>query len=158
MQIADTPGASKRLRRTLGRSHAYVQQTFRTPLQELASFTETVIAAHAPLESGSVTVEQVVFTPTNLQALLTSHKLPPNYGRDWTITAAGPEEITALLEAAWSDALDFYFTPTPRRFHLFADHDEYTTIFAPTKGQVSKLATALTGAGFSRVDGYEREL
>jgi hypothetical protein len=157
MQIVETPGASQRLRRLLRRSDGYFQETFRTPLQQLASFTRTVIAVHGPPESGSVIVEQVVFTPKSLEGLLTGYDLPLTYGRDWTITATGPEEISALLEAAWGDWLDFYFTPTPKRFHLFADHDEYTTIFGATKGHVSKLATALVSAGFSRVDGYERE-
>ena len=157
MQIVEKPGASQRLRRVLGRSQAYFQQTFRTPLRQLASFTATVTAAHGPLDSGSVTLEQVVFTPRNLEALLTGHNLPLTYGRDWTITATGPEEIAAVLEAAWGDALDFYFTPTPKRFHLFADHDEYTTVFGATKGHVSRLVTALASAGFSQVDGYERE-
>jgi hypothetical protein len=156
MQIAETPGASHRLRRQLGRSKGYFQRTFHTPLPQLAAFTETVIAAHAPLESGSVTLEQVVFTPTKLEGLLTSHNLPFTYGRDWTVTAAGPEEIAALLEAAWGDWVDFYFISQPKRFHLFADHDEYTTIFGATKGKVSKVATALINDGFSPVDGYER--
>lgn len=156
MEIVASPGAGQRLRRVLG-SRGYFQQTFRTPLQQSASFTATVVAAHAPLEAGSVIVGQVVFTPKNLEALLTRHNLPLTYGRDWTITAAGQEEIAALLEAAWGDWLDFYFTPSPKRFHLFADHDEYTTVFGATKGQVSKLATALISAGLSRVDGYERE-
>ena len=155
MEIVETPGASQRLRRALGRSR-YFQQTFRTPLRESTSFTRAV-AGHAPLELGSVTVDQIVFSPRNLEALLTKYNLPATFGRDWTITAAGPDELAALLEAAWGDPLDFYFTPTPKRFHLFADHHEYTTIFGATTGQVSKLATALLGAGFSRVDGYERE-
>ena len=116
-----------------------------------------MIAAHAPLESGRVTLEQVVFTPTKLEVLLTSHNLPFTYGRDWTVMAAGREEVAPRLEAAWGDSFDFYFIPQPRRFHLFADHDEYTTIFGATKGQVSKVVTALTKAGFSPVEGYERE-
>jgi hypothetical protein len=157
MEVVETPGATQRLRRALGRSQGYFQATFRTPKRQLASFSATVVAAHAPLKSGSVTVEQVVFTPRNLEALLTGHNLPLTFGRDWTLKAAGPQEIARLLEAVWRDWLDFYFTPTPKRYHLYADHDEYTTIFGATKGHVGKVATALASAGFSRVDGYERE-
>jgi hypothetical protein len=156
MQLVETPGVTQRLRRAFGRSQGYFQQTFRTPLRQLASFSATVVAAHAPLASGSVSVEQVVFTPKNLEALLSRHNLPLTYGPDWTITAAGQQEIAELLEAVWGDWLDFYFTPTPKRYHLFADHDEYTTIFGATKGHVAKVATALASAGFSPVDGYER--
>jgi hypothetical protein len=157
MQIVETRGGIRRAHRALGRSGGYFQETFRTPLRQLASFSATVVAAHAPLEAGSVTVEQVVFSPKHLEALLTRYKVPLTYGPDWTIRAVGPKEIAALLEAAWADSLDFHFTPTPKRFHLFADHDEYTTVFGATKGHVAKLATALTSAGFSRVDGYERQ-
>jgi hypothetical protein len=156
MEIVETPGASQRLRRVLG-SRGYFQQTFVTPLDQLASFTMKVIAAHAPLVSAGVTVYQVVFPPKNLETLLAEHSLPLTYGRDWTIRATGPEEIAALLVAAWRDPLDFYFTPTPKRFHLFADHDEYTTVFGATKGHLSKLTTALSSAGFLRVDGYQRD-
>lgn len=157
MEIQETPGASQRLHRVLGRSRGYFQQTFRTPLKQLARFSATVVSAHSPVESGSVTLEQVVFMPKHLERLLTSRNVPPTYGRDWTITAEGQEDVVALLEAALSDSLDFYFTPTPKRYHLFADHDGYTTVFGATKGQVAKVSTALVNAGFSRVQGYERE-
>ena len=77
-------------------------------------------------------------------------------GRGWTFTAEGPEEVAALLEAALGDSVDFYFTPTPKRHYLFADHDEYATIYGATKGRVARVATALVRAGFSRVERYER--
>ena len=157
MQIAEIQGAAQRLRRRLGRYPDHFQQTFRTSSQELPSFAAAVLAAHAPLESGSVTVEQVVFTPKHMEALLTSYNLPLSYGRDWTITAAGQQESAALLEAALGDSIDFYFIPVPTRFQVFADHDEYATIFAATKGHLAKIATALTAAGFSQQDGYRRE-
>lgn len=156
MQTLEIPGAIQKLRRTLGKSKAYFQQTFRTPLRDLAAFSATMMAAYRTLESGSVNVEQVVFTPKNLEALLERHSLPPSYGHDWTITAVGPEEIKALLEAAWSDWLDFYFTPVPRHYYVFADHDEYTTILAPTKGKLGRAVTALDEAGFARVNDFER--
>jgi hypothetical protein len=157
MEIVETPGAAQRLRRSLGRPGGHFQQTFRTPLKQLEAFAATVLTAHAPIETGRVNVEQVVFTPKNLEALLTDHRLPLTYGPDWTITTSDQNETAALIEAAWGDWLDFYFTPAPKRYHILADHDEYTTIFAATKGHLAKVATALSGAGFSRVEGYERK-
>jgi hypothetical protein len=156
MQIVETPGATQRLRRSVGHSRQF-QETFRTPPKQLATFAATVLAAHAPIESGSVNVDQVVFTPKRLEALLSDHRLPLTYGQDWTITASGPQEATALLQAVWGDWLDFWFTPAPKRYHIFADHDEYTTIFAATKGHLAKVTAALANTGFSRVDRYERE-
>ena len=157
MEIVETPGAAQRLRRSLERPGGYFQKTFRTPVKQLGAFAATVLGANAAIESGSVNVEQVVFTPKNLEALLADHRLPLSYGRDWTITASGQHETAALLEAAWGDGLDFYFTPRPTRFQIFADHDEYTTIFAATKGHLTKVTAALTGARFSRMDGYKRK-
>lgn len=80
----------------------------------------------------------------------------PSTLRSCSLHITCQEEVASLLVAAWSDAIDFYFTPTPKQYHLFADHDEYTTIFGATKGQVAKVATALANAEFSRIDGYVR--
>jgi hypothetical protein len=157
MQIVQTPGAIQRLRRSLGRSHGQFQQTFVTPLKQLRVFTTVVLAAHAPIESGSVNLEQVVFTPKNLERLLLDHRLPLTYGEEWTITAGGPQESAALLRAVWGDWIDFYFTPAPKRYQIFADHDEYTTIFAAAMDDLARVATALTNAGFSPIDGYQRQ-
>ena len=157
METRETPGASHRLRHALGRSRAYFQQTFRTPVQQqLPTFSAALLSAHSPIESGSATLERIVFTPRHVEELLAAHHLPATCGRDWIITTAGREEVASLLVAAWSDAIDFYFTPAPKRYHLFSDHDEYTTISGATKGQVARVATALANAGFSRIDGYER--
>ena len=156
MQIVEAPGAAQRLRRSLGRPAKQFQATFRTPLKQLKAFTVTVLNAPGPITAGEVTLQQVVFSAKNLEELLAVHGLPPRYGQDWTIRATGQHETTALLEAVWGDWLDFYFTPTPKRYRLFADHDEYTTIFAATKGHLGKVAAALADSGFSRVAGYER--
>ena len=157
MRITEAPGAAQALRRKLARSRDYYQETFRTTSRQVRLFTSTVLAAHTHLDAGSVTLEQVVFTPKNLEALLANNDLPLTYGRDTTITASGAKECEALLEAAWSDWLDFYFVPAPSTFQLFADHDEYTTFFAATKGHLARIVTALSAAGFSRVEGYRRE-
>jgi hypothetical protein len=154
MQIAETPGAGQRLRQAL---RGQVQQTFETPLEQLDTFAATVLGAHAPVESGSVSLQQIVFTPRQLEALLTEHRLTAPPGEDWTITASGVDETAALLEAVWSDWVDFYFTPTPTRYHIFADHDEFTTIFAATSSDLAKVTMALRRVGFSPVHGYQRE-
>jgi hypothetical protein len=157
MRIAEAPGAAQALRQKLGRSQDYYQETFRTPSRQARLVTTTVLATHTQLDAGSVTIEHVVFTPKNLEALLGDNDLPLTYGRDTIITASGAKESEALLEAAWSDWLDFYFVPVPSTFQLFADHDEYTTFFAATKGHLARIVTALSAASFPRVGGYRRE-
>ena len=83
MKICQIPGALKEFRRTPWR----FQRTFQTPLQNLRPFVSAIVRAKEPLQGGSVTLDQVVFEPKNWMSLLARHSLPPEYGRDWTVTA-----------------------------------------------------------------------
>lgn len=154
MRIQATPGELKRLRRTAGS----FQRTFRTPLDRLPKFVAALLPAHFLIASASLTLDEVVFTPKHLEALLSAHQLQLAYGSDWTISATGRQESTALLEATLADWVDFYFRPEPKRFLLYADHHEYTTIFAVRKGMVSRVADALKAAGFAEVPDFVRAL
>jgi hypothetical protein len=155
MKLHSTPGTSKRLRST---ASTFFQRTFRTPLSRLPAFVAILLAGDPPLSGGSVTIQQVVFTPEHLLDLLSSHNLPVEYGSGWTITAAGLQESEALLTATLADWVDFYFVPEPKRYLLYADHDEYTTLFAARRGTLSRLGTALTAEGFGEVADYVRVL
>ena len=99
-----------------------------------------------------------MFTPKHLEGLLSSHQLPLEYGNGWTIEATGAKECVELLEAALADWLDFFFLPQPKRFLMYADHDEYTTLFGARKGSLSRLTTALAAAGVEEIANYERSL
>ena len=156
MVIDNAPGATKRLRRKYSQPSAHFEQTFETPLDRLPTVTRAVLAAHPLLEAGTVIIEAVVMAPKNLERLLAQQRLPTAVKTDTMITAYGPEGISALLVAAWSDWVDFYFAPEPCHYRLFADHDEYTTVLGARKGQVAKVATSLVAAGFRRVEDFER--
>jgi hypothetical protein len=155
MHIQSSPRSLKDLRRA---ASPLLQLTFLTPLRQLPAFVKILLAASSPLRSGTITVEAVVFPPKHLEALLSSHSLPLECNAGLSITAAGLEEAEALLTAALGDWLDFYFRPDPSRFLLYADHDEYTTVFAARKGPLSRLETSLTDAGFQKVSGWQRRL
>ena len=73
-------------------------------------------------------------------------------------SGGGTQEAIDLLVAALGCSLDFYFVPEPRRFILYADHDEYTTLWAARKRTLSAIGTALLVAGFSEVSDYTRTL
>jgi hypothetical protein len=155
MNAVDSPGAVKGLhkwQRTGGR----YQRTFHTPLDKLTTFTQAILAPHVPLTHGAVTIDEVVFTPRFLEWVLAKYSLPFQCQRDRTITASGHEEISELLQACFGDWLNFYFVPTPQAFIVYADHDEYTTIFAATKGAVSRTAESLLSLGFEEIRDYER--
>jgi hypothetical protein len=154
MKLSQLQGSLKRFRRTPWR----FQQTFQTPLKNLKPFVATISSALAPFGSASVTIDQVVFEPKRLIAVLSQHHLPPQYGREWCITAESQSEAEGLLQAALGDWVDFVFIPAPKPFVIYADHDEYTTFYANTKSNLNRVAQSLTAGGFVSVPDYERQL
>jgi len=140
----------------LGQPPGKHQHTFPTPLDRLPVFVAALLAGTPPIASGVITLRTVVFDPRHLIALLQSHNLVPELTAGTSITGSGPEELHSLLIAAFSDCLDFYFVPRPHRFRLYVDHDEFTTVFAPRKGPVSRIATAMSLAGLTGLPGQTR--
>jgi hypothetical protein len=43
------------------------------------------------------------------------------------------KEIAPLLEAALGDWVDFLFVPVPKPFAIYADHDDYITLYANSR-------------------------
>jgi hypothetical protein len=154
LRIQTIPGALKRFSRPSGT----YQHTFRTPLDRLPVFVAALLAGAPPITAGTVTVKAVVSTPRHLASLLAVHDLPQDVGPDTTVTASGAEEVRVLLAATLADWLDFYFLPKPNRFLVYADHDEYTTVFSARRTAVSRIAAAMAVAGIADVPGYSRDV
>ncbi len=121
-------------------------------------FVATIVSADTALETACVTIDQVVFEPKHLTAMLANCSLPTEYGHDWSIIATTKQEAKTLLEATLSDWIDFIFIPTPKPFVMYANHDEYTTFYANTRSNLNRVADALSMKGFERVENYERKL
>ena len=158
MTLSHTPGVIKQFRRTPWK----FQQTFHTPLGNLAPFVTAIASAIEPLRGGTVTITSVIYDdPVELRylsPLLAKYgTLSPLFHPDWSIDAADREEIHALLLAAFSDFINFIFIPNPSRFSIYADHDEYVSFFAHTKSNLNSVVSRLTGQGFTPVD-YQRVL
>jgi hypothetical protein len=154
MTMSEDSGARKRFRRTPWR----FQQTFFTPLKIVKPFVAAIVNARERLHKASVTIDQVVFEPKHLNALLAKHSLPPLAGCGFCLTATGEEEVAELLEAALSDWVDFAFVPAPKPFVIYADHDEYTTFYANRKSGLNPVVEALLEKGFKEIRDYERKL
>ncbi len=103
-------------------------------------------------------MDQVVFEPKNLINLLSSHSITAECRRGTSLTGVSQEEVVLLLEAAFSDWVDFIFIPDPKPFAIFADHDEYTTLFANTRSNLHRVVADLSAQGFKMVRNYERRL
>jgi hypothetical protein len=153
MHVKVNPGGVRGIRRGVS---SFSQRTFETPMDRLPLFVATLLSGQPAIHAASLFVDQVVFTPEHLERLLAVHQLPIEYTGDRSVDASSAEESAALLTAALSDSVDFYFVPQPKRFIVYADHDEYATVFAPRKGTLSLIASLLAEAGFQEVQDYVR--
>jgi hypothetical protein len=132
------------------------QQTFETPLKNLQPFVKTIVANGEDLRTASLVIDQVVFEPKELIEMLTSYSIPLACKRGLSLTAVGQHEIEELLRTTLSEWIDFLFIPEPHSFAIYADHDEYTTLYAHHRSHLDRLARALSDQGFKLVTNYER--
>ena len=65
---------------------------------------------------------------------------------------ANPDELTAALAAALKDSVDVTLLVDPGRLAIFADHDEYTTIFSTSP--LGELRQRLMERGVRLVDDH----
>jgi len=127
------------------------QKTLVTPRKDMASFLSTLLAAF-PVAHGVASTDQVVFEPDNFLELLKARELPiENY---WTFCAeaSNAEDVAVLLDAMLNDWIDFVFVPSPTSLAIYADHDEYLTIYVPTSSGLDQLVNQLELVGFGFED------
>ncbi len=150
--IAHVPGTIKKLKRTPWR----FQKTFRTPLPDLTRFVAAIAAAQQDLTGGSLVIEEIVFEPKQPPAFISSEAWR-SMTFDTTVSATSADSAQALLVAALSNWIDFYFIFTPKPFVIYADHDEYCTFFANSRSNLNGVCESLSQAGFQVMEGYERK-
>ena len=144
-------GELKRLRARAGA----IQTTFRVPPNRAVEFAAALLSDGAGADAARLVIADVVFPPRHLNATLARHDPEASLAHEMVIDA-GPGEGTLLLSSALSDSVDFWFDAKPGGFLLFADHDEYSTVFAHRQGAVSRAGERLRAARFDEVPGYER--
>jgi hypothetical protein len=152
MTVTETPGELNKFGRTPWR----FQRTFQTPRKNLQPFVATIMAAMRQTETATVTLDEVVFEPKHLLALVAPTEKASPLQHDTTISAVGHEEVEALLAAALSDWVDFLFIPQPKPFVIYADHDEYTTFYAASRSNLNRVTAGLAAKGFKEIEGYTR--
>jgi hypothetical protein len=154
MILVENSSQTKRFRK----SPWFFQKTFRTPLKKLPAFVADILVVPGAVRDGTLTIESTVFTPKNLGVLLDLYSLTVPSTPDRGIKAAGSAEVSDLLEAAFGDAIDFWFVPDPKTFAIYADHDEYVTFFANKKAALGAIFEAFSAHGVNAVENYERKL
>jgi hypothetical protein len=124
------------------------QKTLETPRKNMASFLSALLAVF-PVDRGVASTDQVVFEPDSSLQLLKARKVAiENY---WTFCAeaSSTEDVPVLLDAMLNDWIDFVFVPSPESFSIYADHDEFLTLYVPTSSGLDQLVTRLELVGFS---------
>lgn len=125
------------------------QQTYRTPLKNLNEFVHSILAPFDFLEA-ELRIETWVFTPENFLKHLEEFGIAADSGElsGATIISENRSEGEALLKHALTDWMDFAFLPIKSDFAIYADHDEYTTIFTRTQELTTQLSEAMMRRGF----------
>jgi hypothetical protein len=150
MTFEMTPGAIKKFKRTPWR----FQRTVETPpLKDLERFVSVILGAN-PCERAKVTIDDYVFEPKMVNALIGNAS--GGIRHDLAIEATG-REVGRLLVACFSDWVDFLFVPTPKPFVIYADHDEYATFYAISKSNLNLVTEPIRKAGFTLVEDWTRE-
>lgn len=132
------------------------QQTFETPLKNLPAFVARVVSAGGPLRAGALVIDLVVFEPRSLIDMLTTYSIPPKCERGFSVRAEGRQEVEELLRVVLNDWVDFLFIPEPQTFAIYADHDEFATIYAHTRSDLARVARPLSDDGFKVESDYVR--
>ena len=133
------------------------QITFKTPLQELAPFVRGILSPFL-FQELAIRIETVVFEPGELIQFLGDHGIDKK-GEPWldgeTFTAENEREALELLEAVLGDWIDFVAIPSPNpTFAIYADHDEYITVFTQTAARLDSLRKSMKQANFEKIENW----
>ena len=131
------------------------QTTLVTPRKNMTSFLSALLTTF-PADRGVASTDQLVFEPDSFLELLKARNLAiENY---WTFCAeaSNSEDVAVLLDAMLDDWIDFVFVPSPASFAIYADHDEFLTLYVPGSSALDHLSDQLRLAGFGFEDWYVR--
>ena len=134
------------------------QCTFKSPLKDLERFVGVFDSVFTEISSGQAYISSIVFEPKKTNSMLSHHGLLERLKPGCTVEAISNQECSTLLETLLSDWVDFLYIPSPRKYVVFADHDEFCTFYCAKKGGVSKIAAALKDKGYGEVSEFKREL
>ena len=131
------------------------QQTFVTPLSDLSKFVHALLAPFN-VRTARVHVEQIVFEPRELIWYLRGLGIDSSEGQlnHALLEAESTTEIVDLLKCILGQWADFAFFPSPDEFAIYADHDEFTTVFVSSVEKMSSLRSAMKLKGFKEVEDW----
>jgi hypothetical protein len=131
------------------------QQTYVTPLGELPRFVSTLLAPFE-VNEGALWIEQIIFEPKELIWYLRGRGFVHNEGQlnSAILQPENRAEACELLECVLGQWTDFAFIPVPKNFAIYADHDEYTTIFTASGEALSLVRSNMKLEAFKEADDW----
>lgn len=131
------------------------QKTLVTPRKDMESFLSALLAVF-PVDQGVASTDQAVFEPRNVLAVLKAREIALEDHWTFCAVASSAQDVAVLLDAMLNDWIDFVFVPSPSSFAIYADHDEYLTLYVPISSELDRLVARLELAGFDFVADYVR--
>lgn len=127
-------------------------------MRDIDGFVSAILSARGSVEKASFVIDQAVFEPRHLNAVIAEGGCPAHIQRDIVISMVDAWEAEILLRAAFRDWIDFVFVPNPKTFCIYCDHDEYTTFYANTATHLRRMTESLVSGGYESVRDWERKL
>ena len=129
------------------------QFTCVTPLKDLSWFARELTNSAGDFRAALLLVDVILGTTTIETWRRSLEEERPVGEAPGHLIEANPDELSAGLAAALADTVDVTILLDPARLAIFADHDEYTTVFSPSP--LGQLKERLTARGVRLVD-YHR--
>jgi hypothetical protein len=129
------------------------QFTCHTPLKDLPWFAGELVKSAGDFRVALLLVDVILGTYTIEKWRRSMGEERPVGETPAHVIEANPDELTAGLAAALADVVDVTVLFEPARLAIFADHDEYTTIFSSSP--LGDLRERLIARGVPLVD-YHR--
>jgi hypothetical protein len=133
------------------------QRTFKTPKEQLPVFLRLLLEQFE-VESGVITTDLIVFEPSNVLELLLQMSVEVDDKWAFVLAVEGKADLCTLLEAVLEDWIDFLFVPKPEEVAIYADHDEFLTVFTAAPDSLQILNAKLEREGYETATGYTRQL
>jgi hypothetical protein len=131
------------------------EKTLVTPRKDLVAYLSALLELF-PTVQGDVSTDEIVFEPDNLLKFLTARGISLDDYWSFCGSVSGAGDVQEMLAALLNDWIDFAFVPSSESFAIYADHDEFLTIYFSNEADLDRCFVHLRQRGFGFVEGYTR--
>jgi hypothetical protein len=133
------------------------QLTITRPLERLDEFIDGLLSNHL-VESAVICTDQIVFKPEHVidMANASDFELPDCW--DFKLSINSKKYVLSWLNACLRDWIDFLFYCNDSDLAIYADHDEFITIYLSSSAQFIKTLNYCNENQFVVHENYRRIL